>query len=217
MTMVSRLASATLTVFCIGHGALAAAAQAGTDSSTQPSKQLQRQLNRAIAEMALPEPVPYEQYKVRLGKSIRDLAEEVEGGVTNVLGAPEPAFAYCLPNRYGVVSTALCLNGRFLVAAAANNPFDAAGAFPAYGVHLTSAAGYLFFLDPTNPEVVIKEINGCFVANPSSHWIFAAGLTNFEVAIIVEDLYTGIQRSYHNNAGATFSTIIDQGTPFPCP
>ncbi len=217
MTMVSRLAGATLVAVCMGHGEFAAAAQAGSDSSTQPSKQLLRQLNRAISEMALPEPVPYEQYKLRLGKSIRDLAEEVEGSVTDVLGAPEPALAYCLPNRYGVVSTALCLNGRFLVAAAANNPFDAAGAFPAYGVHLTSAAGYLFFLDPTNPEVVIKEINGCFVANPSSHWIFAAGLTNFEVAIIVEDLYTGIQRTYHTNAGATFSTIIDQGTPFPCP
>jgi len=167
--------------------------------------------------MALAEPVPFEQYKQQLAEGVRGLAGEVGESVTTPLGAPEPVLAYCLPYRYGIVSTALCLNGRFLVSGVANNPFDAAGAFPAYGVHLTTAAGYLFFLDPTNPEVVIKEINGCYVASPSSHWIFAAGLTNFEVQILVEDLYTGIQRTYHNNSGTTFATIIDQQTPFPCP
>lgn len=180
------------------------------------SPRLRAAMREAVRQLKLDEPVPYQQYKSAIADSLHGLEPDVEYGQSPT-PSPEPMFAYCLPYRYPISSTGLCLEGRFIVTAIWDNPFDAAGFFPAYGVHLTTVAGYLWFLDPSNPEVVIKEINGCYVTNPSTHWIFAAGLTNFAVQIQVLDIPTGITRQYSSASGQTFTTIIDQQTPFPCP
>lgn len=109
----------------------------------------------------------------------------------------------------------LLLNGRFLVMATVQdlNGFI----FRALGCRLTPASGYFYFFDRGNVEVPMKMLNGCFGGNPASHWVFAAGLTNFGVEISIFDLFTGIRRSYLNPTGNFFSLIIDQQTPFPCP
>lgn len=218
MSRIGRLLLMMFAGACLAGLAEAERPQGGEVENGEPaSRKLRSQLNRAFSEMALAEPVPYSVYKEKLAHGLRGLADEVEEKTTDLLGQPEPAFAFCLPLRYGILSNALCLNGRFLAVAAADNPFDPAGQFPAGTMHLTPSSGYFYFLDPFNPEVVIKEINACFIANPSSHWIFAAGLTNFGVEIGVQDLATGVVRVYRNNPGTTFVTIIDQQPPFPCP
>lgn len=109
----------------------------------------------------------------------------------------------------------LLLNGRFLVTALVQdlNGF----VFRGLGCRLTAASGYFYFFDRGNVEVPMKMLNGCFGGSPASHWVFAAGLTNFGVEISIFDLFTGVRKSYLNPTGNFFSLIIDQQTPFPCP
>ena len=191
------------------HGSQAAQA------SSEGSPRVMARLERVERELALASPVPYWQYKRAVADAIHGTESEVETGRPPT-ASPEPQFAYCLPNRYPFPDLGLCLEGRFIVVATWDNPFDAAGTYVALGVHMTSVSGYFFFLGPGNPEVVIKEINGCFSGNPS-HWIFASGMTNYTVDIGIKDLATGVTIYYHNNGGSNFNTIIDQHTPFPCP
>lgn len=109
----------------------------------------------------------------------------------------------------------LLLNNRFLVTATVQdlNGF----VFRALGCRLTTASGYFYFFDRGNVEVPMKMLNGCFGGNPASHWVFAAGLTNFGVEVSIFDLFSGWRLSYLNPTGNFFELIIDQQTPFPCP
>ena len=115
------------------------------------------------------------------------------------------------------VGDTLVLNGRFLVVATWSNPFNGTAGI-GLGCGLTPASGYFFFgLDRSNVELPIKMLNACFGGSPPSHWVLAAGLTNFGVQMTVIDGITGISRTYNNPPGTDFSLIIDQSTPFPCP
>jgi hypothetical protein len=109
----------------------------------------------------------------------------------------------------------MLLNGRFLVSVNFQNLSNQVGI--AFGCQMTRAAGYFFFFDKGNVEIPLKMLNACFGGSPASHWVFAAGLTNFGVEISIFDLATGIRKSYLNPTGRTFVSIIDQQTPFPCP
>ena len=50
---------------------------------------------------------------------------------------------------------------------------------------LTDDSGYLWFFDADNIELIVKVLDGCGVNN--RYWVFAGGLTNVEVDIIVTD------------------------------
>lgn len=95
----------------------------------------------------------------------------------------------------------LCVNGgRFQVTAAWTTPDSSFGI--ASAVPLTNDAGYFWFFNSSNTEMVVKVLDGC--ASNHAYWVFAAGLTNVQVNWMVIDTQTGFG----------FTQTSDQGTPF---
>lgn len=109
----------------------------------------------------------------------------------------------------------LLLNHRFIASVTYENLLHEV--YTALACGMTHSAGYFFFSDPANVEIPMKMLNACGGGNPPTHWVFAAGLTNFGVQLTIFDLFTGTSRTYTNPTGQFFELIIDQQTPFPCP
>lgn len=148
-------------------------------------------------------------------QSLERLQREIRRGERRhldgfVQASPE-ALVLCRPTILN-----LCLNGRFLVTAVWDSPYDAAGIFPTGAIQLTPQSGVLFFQDPTNFEVVIKVLNSNCLSFPNRPWVFAAGLTNFGVSFLVKDMLSGAERTYVNSLSNPFPPLIDQNTPFAC-
>ena len=51
----------------------------------------------------------------------------------------------------------------------------------------------------------------------NSFWVFAAGLTNVEVDIVVTDTQTGQMRVYDNDLGTDFEPVLDTQAFLTCP
>jgi len=108
-------------------------------------------------------------------------------------------------------ATTLCLNGgRFRVVASWSG---AASSGQGHGVRLSESAGYFWFFDSANLEIVVKVLGGC--AN-GHYWAFAAGLTNVAATVTVTDTVTGSRRTYANQAGQPFPPIQDTAAFAPC-
>jgi len=108
---------------------------------------------------------------------------------------------------------ALCLNGRFRVEASWQTSSGQQGA--AHATALTSEAGYFWFFDSSNVELLVKGLDACSFA--AGNWFFAAGMTNAGVQVKVTDTLTGRVQNYATTAGATFAPIQDTAA-FPyCP
>lgn len=121
----------------------------------------------------------------------------------------EPATATCVPS-----ATAMCLNnGRFRVEAAFQAPTGQSG--QAQAVKLTDDSGYLWFFSPSNIELIVKVLNGCGVNN--RYWVFAGGLTNVQVLLIVTDTENGIQKRYTNPQGTAYLPLQDTNAFGTCP
>ena len=113
-------------------------------------------------------------------------------------------------------TTGMCLNGgRFLVEAFWNPPVGPGGV--AIAVPLTDESGYFWFGGPDNVEVVVKILNACSLDPFNSYWVFAAGLTNLEVALRVTDTETDEIREYFNPLGMAFQPILDTRAFPTCP
>jgi fibronectin type III domain protein len=120
-----------------------------------------------------------------------------------------PSTSTCVPS-----ATAMCLNqNRFRVQAAYRTGSGLSG--QAQAVKLTSDSGYLWFFNPDNIEVVVKVLNGCGVN--AHYWVFAGGLTNVEVQLIVTDTQTGLQKRYTNPLNTAFQPIQDTNALATCP
>jgi hypothetical protein len=110
--------------------------------------------------------------------------------------------------------TTLCLNGgRFRVTAFYATAAGASG--PGMRVALTGDSGYFWFFDPANIELVVKVLDAC-TFSPPNFWVFAGGLTNVGVTLIVEDTQTGASRTYNNPIGTPFAPLQDTQA-FSCP
>ena len=109
-------------------------------------------------------------------------------------------------------ATALCLNGsRFRVAATHRDYAGNTGA--ARAVPLTNDTGYFWFFSAQNVEVVIKVLDFCGL---DQRWaVYAAGLTDVEIALTVSDTSTGASKTYTNPLGTPFVLVRD--APFACP
>ena len=113
----------------------------------------------------------------------------------------------CTPDSFG-----LCLNqGRFRVMAAWQTGDGRQGIAEAFPV--TGDTGNLWFFHPDNVEVVVKVIDGC--GTNGKYWVFAGGLTNVEVTLLVVDTATGAEKEYVNPQGKAFQPIQDT-VAFPC-
>ncbi len=108
----------------------------------------------------------------------------------------------------------LCLNnGRFRVTAdwaTSGGQSGSAGA-----VSLTGDTGYFWFFNSNNVEAVVKVLKGCSVN--SRYWVFAAGLTNVEVELRVEDTVAGGVQRYTNDLDTDFLPILDTDAFATCP
>jgi hypothetical protein len=101
----------------------------------------------------------------------------------------------------------LLQDGRFRVTARWRRSSGQSG--PGTGVPLTDDSGAFWFFRPSNLEVLLKVLDGCAV---NGHfWVLASGLTNVEVELRVEDLATGVVRSYLNPLDQAFEPIQDTG------
>ena len=99
-----------------------------------------------------------------------------------------------------------CLNdGRFQVTATWKKSDGSTGA--AMPAMFTSDTGYFWFFDDSNVELVIKVLDARGVNG--KFWVFASGLTNVGVDIIVIDTATGIAKTYQNPVGSAFQPIQD--------
>jgi hypothetical protein len=116
----------------------------------------------------------------------------------------------------GCPANTLCLvNKRFQVSAVWNNQFGG-GSGPAGAIPNTDVAGFLYFTDPNNIELIVK------VLDFGDRVLFFYGqLTNLRFTISVLDTRTGITKTYQNTAGdcggldnnlATSSAIFETET-----
>jgi len=103
----------------------------------------------------------------------------------------------------------LLRNGRFRVTA---EFVTAPGAtpLPTQGALLTDDTGYLWFFNQSNVEVLLKVVDGC--ALNDRFWVFAAGLTDVEMRITVEETKTGASKVYENPRGTAFRPVQDTST-----
>jgi hypothetical protein len=116
--------------------------------------------------------------------------------------APPPPPATCTAN-----AQTLCLNGgQFQVTANWTNQFNNTSG-QAGAIKGTDAAGYFYFSDPGNVELMFKvlNINGVFK-------VFYGELTNLEFNVTIRDLANGQSHTYSNTAGNCGG--IDEGA-FP--
>ncbi len=111
--------------------------------------------------------------------------------------------------------TTLCLNdSRFRVEATWTDPSDASGA--ATAVAETDESGFFWFFSPNNVELAVKVLDACETPF-ESFWVFAAGLTDVGVELVVTDTATDTAVSYQSPLGRRFETITDTAAFDTCP
>ncbi len=78
---------------------------------------------------------------------------------------------------------------------------------PAQAVPVTQDTGYFTFFDPNNTEMIVKVLDAC--ALNGKFWVFAGGLTDVRVDLVVTDTLTNETRTYTNPQGVAFKPIQD--------
>jgi hypothetical protein len=117
-------------------------------------------------------------------------------------------FGACVPD-----ANILCLsNSRFRVRAYWTRPDNSSGSGTA--IPLSGDSGYFWFFSSANIELIVKVLNGCGIN--SQYWVFASGLTNVDVTMIVEDTVTGASQPYLNAQGQAYQPLQDTSA-FSCP
>ena len=153
-------------------------------------------------------PAPTFESRIRLGS----LAQGPYTVLVLVEADDEPRLLAA--ESFGVAPGAeeeLILGGRFRVATRWRIASGTSGSGIAVG--LSENSGAFWFFRPSNLELLVKVLDGCTV---NGHfWVLAAGLTNVEVRLLVEDLGTGEIRSYLNPLGRPYEPVLDTGA-LPC-
>jgi hypothetical protein len=115
----------------------------------------------------------------------------------------------CIPS-----ATTLCLNGgRYRVTAAWRRNDGTTGV--GTGIPLTDDAGYFWFFNAANIEVVVKVLGGCGIND--HYWVFGAGLTNVEVTLQVTDTERGVSKTYVNPLNTAYQPVQDTSAFATCP
>jgi hypothetical protein len=115
----------------------------------------------------------------------------------------------CTPNV-----TTLCLHdARFRVTADWRTGDGTSGAGRA--VQLTDDAGYFWFFDAANVEVLVKMVDAC--SFNQRFWVFSAGLTDVRVDLTVLDTEPEAGKTYVNPLGRPYAPILDTNAFATCP
>lgn len=109
-------------------------------------------------------------------------------------------------------SEALCLGGRFRVTTSWRTQAGEHGAGRA--VQLTEDTGVFSFFDESNLELVVKTLDACSFND--RFWVFAGGLTDVEVEMVVTDTATGTSKVYRNPQKAPFQPLQDTSAFATC-
>lgn len=110
----------------------------------------------------------------------------------------------------------LCLtDGRFLVYGSWAVPSQGRSGY-IQAVPITSDSGLFWFFSEENLELFVKVLNAC-VDPFHRYWVFASGLTNVQVALVVYDTFNDQRWDYSTAAGAPFPPIQDTNAFATCP
>ena len=74
---------------------------------------------------------------------------------------------------------------------------------------LTTDSGGFWFFAPDNFEVMVKVVDGC--GTNERFWIYAAGLTDLDVDLLVTDTWTGKVQVFQNPLGAPYTPVQEIG------
>jgi streptogramin lyase len=112
-------------------------------------------------------------------------------------------------------STTLCIQGRWKVTATytTGTTHGTGQAIDASSLGVTQG-GLFWFFGATNPEMLIKVLNGCALNN--HYWIFYAATTNVGFSVTVTDQFTGSVKTYTNKDGTAAPPVQDTSA-LPCP
>ncbi|MEM7353407.1 MAG: hypothetical protein AAF657_21605 [Acidobacteriota bacterium] len=109
----------------------------------------------------------------------------------------------------------LCLTGgRFKVRAFWYTESGDTG--EAIAVSQTPDTGLFWFFNDRNLELMVKVLDACDTVF-NSFWVFAGGLTDVGVSLVVTDTETGEQAFYENLPGERFATVTDTAAFRTCP
>lgn len=133
--------------------------------------------------------------------------------VTSVDGVPRFSFWDNALNGSISAPPLGLAEGRFTVQVVWHTAAGAAG--EGHPVALTRDTGYFWFFSPGNVEMILKVLDACAVNG--RYWIFAGGLTDVGVDIVVVDQQTGQTRTYTNPQGHPFQPIQDTVGLAGCP
>jgi virginiamycin B lyase len=113
-------------------------------------------------------------------------------------------------------STAVCIDGRFLLAVTYRAGHGHTGPGQAIPLQTLGVAqgGLFWFFSADNPEMLIKVLDGCGVNR--RFWIFYAAGTNVGFTVTVTDTQTGMQKTYTNALGTAAPPVQDTSA-LPCP
>jgi len=121
---------------------------------------------------------------------------------------PPAEIGACVPDEGH-----LCLQGgRFRVGATYATGLGLAG--EAQAVPLEPDSGGFWFFGPDNLELLVKVLDACVPFE--RFWVYAAGLTDVGVTLVVEDTATGAAREYRNPLGSPFAPVHDASAFATC-
>ena len=113
-------------------------------------------------------------------------------------------------------ATSLCIDGRYLVTTGFNAGSQGSGSGQSISLASlgVSQGGLFWFFGQSNPEMLIKIIDGCSLNN--QHWVFFSAGTNVGLQITVTDLLSTQSRTYTNALGTAAQPVQDTSA-LPCP
>lgn len=136
-------------------------------------------------------------------------------------GTLERGFGFLLAQRYRTPAGCvpgehrLCLaGGRFAVTAHWATA-DGASGMAGTASARTGDSGLFWFFSPENWELQVKVLDAC--ALNQHYWLFAAGTTDVEYDLVVEDLQSGSSRTYHHPRGTPAPATTDTSAFATCP
>ena len=129
---------------------------------------------------------------------------EVGGGIAG------SGFAATLATANAASTSVLpLLDGRFEARATWEKRDGTTGV--ATAVALAADSGFFWFFDSAIVEVLVKMVDACGYDGFDNFWVFAGGLTDVEVHLIVTDTWSGEVVRHDNFQGQPFPTLLETG------